>query len=110
MVHQSRPPVYALPELRVGRQISGWPVGRQQRGREGLQNPSWANQRQGTTSPLCIEQRENQKLRSGLVQNLEGSKKAPRCGKRLEVDIQKLQLMPKFNINNLTMTKVGPAV
>ena len=51
-----------------------------------------------------------ERTRSGLVQNLEGSKKAPRCGKRLEVDIQKLQLMPKFNINNLAMTKVGPAV
>ena len=35
------------------------------------------------------------RTRSGLVQNLEGSKKAPRCGncgKRLEVDTQKLQL------------------
>ena len=29
-----------------------------------------------------------ERTRSGLVQNLEGSKKAPRCGKRLEVDIQ----------------------
>ena len=33
-----------------------------------------------------------ERTRSGLVQNLEGSKKAPRCGKRLEVNTQKLQL------------------
>ena len=48
LAHQSRPTASALPEPRVGRHISGRPVGHQQHGGEGFQNPSRASQRQGT--------------------------------------------------------------